>query len=325
MGLLFADFIQVSLIPEEAFQKMILSIIIPVYNANALIGRCLKSLLRQSFPNFEIIVVDDGSTDNSLQTANDSLKGRKDIQILSQSNQGVSAARNKGLSVANGEWITFIDSDDYVYSDYLETLINAIDDVDFVVSGYSFLVGNSIQSKAIPPDITIAVADIKKGQARFLDYMTSPVGRLYKKSVIDKHNIRFNESMSFAEDRDFNLQYLSHIDKVRFLHYSGYYYQTDVTGSLSKIEHQDKFKNDILYWNKVFDLTDKSDNLYLSNLLFNYIVDNTAQSYKEEGMVKCLQLVRSVRPDINRQFLFRNLGKVKAPAWQKALVRLYLL
>ena len=304
---------------------MILSVIIPVYNSAAFLDKGLRSLLDQTHPVFEIIVVDDGSTDNSLQIANDCLRNRKDVQILSQSNQGVSAARNKGLSIATGEWITFIDSDDYVCPEYLKTLLNSTDDVDFVVSGYSFLVGDSVKSESIPPYLTISVDDIKKGRTNFLGYMTSPFGRLYKKSVIDKYDIRFNENMSFAEDRDFNLQYLSHIDKLRFIHYSGYYYQTDVAGSLSKIEHLGKFKNDILYWNKVFDLTDGSDNSYLSNLLFNFIFDNTSRTYKEEGLVECLKLAFSVRPDINRRFLSRNLEKVNAPAWQKTLVRLYLL
>lgn len=304
---------------------MVLSIIIPIYNSDSHIKKCLQSLLQQTYQDFEIIIVDDGSTDNSSRIAQDCLSGRENVQVTIQTNQGVSAARNKGLSLANGEWIAFIDSDDYVSPDYLDNLLKYSDGVDFVVSGYSFIVGNSVKSKTIPPNLTVDIADIKKGQVRFLDYMTSPVGRLYKKSVIDKYNICFNECMSFAEDRDFNLQYLSHIDKVRFLHYSGYYYQTDVAGSLSKSEHLDKFKNDIIYWNKVFDLTDGSDNSYLSNLLFNFIFDNTSRTYKEEGLVECLKLAFSVRPDINRRFLSRNLEKVNAPAWQKTLIRLYLL
>ena len=113
-------------------KKKKISIIIPVYNVEKYLSRCLESVINQSYKNIEIIIVNDGSTDNSFDICNKYKKKDKRVILIDQNNQGLSGARNTGLKHATGEYICFIDSDDYVEKDYVEYLYKLIvkDDYD---------------------------------------------------------------------------------------------------------------------------------------------------------------------------------------------------
>ena len=114
------------------------SVIIPVYNAQEGIKQCLDSLLNQSFTDFEIILLNDGSTDNSLEVIKKYAAVNDFIRVIDKENEGVAKTRNKGIQLANGKYIVFIDNDDFVDSDYLERFYNAIDQeqLDIVLGGY---------------------------------------------------------------------------------------------------------------------------------------------------------------------------------------------
>lgn len=114
------------------------SVIIPVYNAQEGIKQCLNSLLNQSFTDFEIILLNDGSTDNSLEVIKKYAAVNDFIRVIDKENEGVAKTRNKGIQLANGKYIVFIDNDDFIDSDYLERFYNAIDQeqLDIVLGGY---------------------------------------------------------------------------------------------------------------------------------------------------------------------------------------------
>ena len=114
------------------------SVIIPVYNAQEGIKQCLDSLLNQSFTDFEIILLNDGSTDNSLEVIKKYAADNDFIRVIDKENEGVAKTRNKGIQLAKGKYIVFIDNDDFVDSDYLERFYNAIDQeqLDIVLGGY---------------------------------------------------------------------------------------------------------------------------------------------------------------------------------------------
>ena len=114
------------------------SVIIPVYNAQEGIKQCMDSLLNQSFTDFEIILLNDGSTDNSLEVIKKYAADNDFIRVIDKENEGVAKTRNKGIQLANGKYIVFIDNDDFVDSDYLERFYNAIDQeqLDIVLGGY---------------------------------------------------------------------------------------------------------------------------------------------------------------------------------------------
>ena len=111
------------------------SIIIPIYNAEPYLRRCIDSVLAQTVKDFEIILIDDGSTDRSITIANTYAKADTRIVLLQQNHAGQSAARNNGLRHAQGDFIAFVDADDWIEPDWLETHLNAIHDVDYVQSG----------------------------------------------------------------------------------------------------------------------------------------------------------------------------------------------
>lgn len=100
-----------------------ISIIVPVYNAEKYLNRCISSLLNQTYYNLEIILVNDGSTDNSKKICKNAAKNDSRIKLINSVNEGVSLARNKGLKEANGDYISFVDSDDYVEPDYVEKML----------------------------------------------------------------------------------------------------------------------------------------------------------------------------------------------------------
>lgn len=304
---------------------MKLSIIIPAFNCEEYISKCLNSLIEQTNSAFEIIVVDDGSKDNSRQIAIDNLKDRTNSIILSQENRGVSEARNLGIQYANGEYLSFIDSDDYVLSNYVEVLLNSLKDVDFLQSGTLYSKGNDLLRKNIPP-VDEWNLDILKNEnkAHYLDFTTSIHGKIYKKEIIDQFHIRFNKNMSFAEDRDFNIEYISHIKSARNIEYAGYCYQVGVDGSLSSKFYSYKFENDIRYWNKVYKVLGSSNNDYLSHQLFYYLIDNFVLLQQKLGMKEAVKELCRIKRTINRVYLKNNINYVKAPAWQKLAVK-YIL
>lgn len=303
---------------------MILSVIVPVFNNANTLEDCLLSLIEQRFQDFEIIVVDDGSTDESKKKAERVLEGRAHCSVVSQENQGVSAARNTGLLHANGDWVAFVDGDDTLAPDCLERMMAASKEVDMVVSGIVFLKGNEEIRRMLPPDDEWGPEELIRNKPHYLDYTTSVCGRLFRKELIEKYLLRFDENLMVAEDRDFNIEYLSHAEKIRFVPYAGYYYQTTHEGSLSKDRAANALSIDVLYWNKMYRLLGGTNEDYLAHRLFYFLVDSVSRDLQRKSFSRVIQSMNNVRPLLDRSFLRHNLKNVKAPAWQKALVRLYL-
>ena len=116
-------------------KKTLISIIVPVYNTEKYIECCLDSIMKQDYPNFEVILVNDGSTDESGIIIQKYKEKYKNISYIKQENKGVGAARNAGIKVAKGDYISFVDSDDLIMEDYCSHLLSIIGDADIVVAG----------------------------------------------------------------------------------------------------------------------------------------------------------------------------------------------
>lgn len=187
-----------------------ISVIIPVYNGEKTIKRCIESLLKQSYNNFEIIVINDGSTDKTnliLQNFNKNPK----VNILEQSNSGVSNARNVGIKNSTGEYISFVDADDYVEKDFLQDLINGMkDDIDLSVVGLRHLYPNNPQKKRIENyyDGEFSSSEV----LNFLFFKHGPQGylpnKLWKKYIILNNNIYLDPTLNVLEDAVFTVDYL---------------------------------------------------------------------------------------------------------------------
>ncbi len=188
-----------------------ISVIIPAYNAGRFIEGCINTIFNQTYRDFEIIVVNDGSSDNTLDILNSLAKKDARLKVISQKNGGVSAARNTALKHAKGEFITYVDADDSLpktaFSDMLEL---AADDVDFVICSY-----NEITVKSRPNPFQNNVFDGPQDiYNRFRDFDRTiwwPCAKLYKTSIINENHLTYDTSITFGEDHIFNLLYSKYI------------------------------------------------------------------------------------------------------------------
>ena len=192
-----------------------ISVIVPIYNAEPYLGRCIESLIHQPHQALQIILVNDGSTDNSLTIARKYAEQDNRIEVYSLSkNQGQSAARNWGLQHATGEYISFVDSDDYIEPETLETMLTTMqsNSVDIVVAGVKpFYKG---KDKPTSFDGMVGYFDTndratKLSPDKILNLPAVAWGKLYKKSIIDKYNMRFDVGL-INEDESFNWYYCGH-------------------------------------------------------------------------------------------------------------------
>lgn len=249
------------------------SIIIPVYNTAQYLDQCLESVLAQSYTDWECIVVDDGSTDNSGEICDKWGKRDSRFVILHQKNLGVSVARNHGLERSKGEYICFIDSDDWVEPDYLADMISGIldDTIDMVVTGI-------IQEKACPesfvPNEESAIILSKDCVTSFIDnvgLLYGPTAILYKVRIIREREIRFPEDVSFGEDTIFNFNYLRKVNTILFRPIINYHYRI-LNDSLSSNGNSDR---SFLRYN----LWKEREAFYIEKEMWNHI--SQANMYRE--------------------------------------------
>jgi len=181
------------------------SVIIPVYNTEQYISRCIESVLKQTFTDFELIAVDDGSTDHSPQLLDVYAESDDRMTVIHQKNQGVSSARNSGLSAASGKYIAFIDSDDWVHPQYLEVLMDIITEsgADLAVCGFEYVSGESDQGNALSKEYSLLQASDCMGSWVYTDLIW---GRIYNKHCIQ--DLSFKDLVN--EDKIFNYDLFAH-------------------------------------------------------------------------------------------------------------------
>ena len=214
------------------------SVIIPIFNPGTNLETCLRSVRGQSFSDWECILVDDGSTDGSAEICDRFSEEDSRFIVIHQSNCGVSSARNKGLNVAKGEFISFIDSDDYISSCYLESLYNSIvaSSSDLSVCGLFEERSGIILSESVPASTSTFTLD-KSGLELFAELekrhlLFGPVVKLYKHSLIEDLKLRFDESLDYGEDLMFNLVYLASAATISMVPEALYFYRRR-SGTLS--------------------------------------------------------------------------------------------
>lgn len=193
----------------------LISVVVPVYNAELYLGRCIESILDQTYQNFELILVDDGSTDNSPAISDEWEKKDKKIRVFHKSNGGLSSARNYGIEHAEGEFIIFPDPDDYVEPDYLETLINIRREfkADFSICGhyYGDVIGNSAALSTVM-DMKEAMEQLMLPHA-FCGYAWN---KLYSMDVINRYFLRFDEELGMVQDLHFNVRYIQFCERIAY-------------------------------------------------------------------------------------------------------------
>lgn len=219
------------------------SIIVPIYNQEELLPHCLNSILIQKETDFEVLLVDDGSTDNSGRICDEYVAHDSRIEVFHKENGGVSSARNIGIEHAQGDYLAFVDSDDFVSAEYLSSL-RPHQNEDFVLDS------SDDRSLAFSDGIYSGKDAVKIACSGW--QILGPLGKLYKTDLVKQNNIRYDEKICMGEDTLFNLEYLLHVSTLRTASSAEYTYRRDVKGSLSK--QKPLFKDSAYKAYKVYEL-----------------------------------------------------------------------
>ena len=210
---------------------MTVSIVVPVYNTAEYLPACLDSILAQSFTDFELILVDDGSTDDSLRICEAYAFRDARIRVFHQQNAGVSAARNLGVEQAQGDWLCYVDSDDVVLPVYLQDMLAVADSEDCLVMGN---ISDPRMKGLITSDVVLeGEAMVRYMLSHNILNLSGPVAKLYNRATLVNYGIRFPQDIHYGEDLLYFLQYLNHIGRVAFRQ-SELYQVTMREGSLSR-------------------------------------------------------------------------------------------
>ena len=204
--------------------KNLISVIIPVYNCQKYVGRCLLSVINQTYGNIEIIIIDDGSTDSSLSV----IKSRDDsrMKVINSRHRGVSIARNIGIENSNGDFIFFIDADDFLESDALELLMKNQNGADLVIGDFKKIRegdASSGNARVFRESKLLNKRDIIDYVKKFLTKTNKfPLfdncwGKLFKAPIIKENKVFFDVNLCTSEDVAFNFDYLKYVEKVFFL------------------------------------------------------------------------------------------------------------
>lgn len=217
-----------------------ISVIVPIYNTEKHLDRCIESILNQTYKDFELILIDDGSTDNSSNICNKYKEIDTRIMVIRQNNRGVSYSRNIGISKAKGKYIAFVDGDDYVDNNFLHELLNTAinNNVDMSMCNY-YLVKDDKKEKCSHGN--------KNNEVISKEYILNNIfnnsntvcyfslwNKLFKKNIIIKNRILLNEDMSFGEDLVFVTKYINCCDKIGFSSKCLYYYNQQEGGLFNK-------------------------------------------------------------------------------------------
>lgn len=208
-----------------------ITIIVPCYNAQNYLHRCIDSILTQNYIDFELLLVDDGSTDNSGTICDEFAKYDKRVRVFHKKNGGVSLARNLGLDNSLGEYIMFVDSDDYMLPGMLEVMLSTLESkkADLVVCGTTETGGGYWRPIA---DVDYSINQLKENFVSLLhtELLSPPWNKIYKKEIIGSN--RFCEDISFGEDLLFNIQYLEKCENISLIKESPFYHEKENENSL---------------------------------------------------------------------------------------------
>ena len=252
------------------------SIIVPVYNVENYIDECVYNLVNQTYKDIEILLIDDGSNDSSLERCKEWQKKDERIKLFENAHKGVSVARNTGIDYAVGEWLCFVDSDDYAEVDMLERLVYAAgaSSMDFIFGGFNAISNNEIERcsfyneniifygssttfcwersnsnsdivlKECTKDLNnwkTLVKDAIAGSSNKYTNIGVPWARLYKKAFINSNYIRFSEGLSRMQDTVFNVDVFMHFDRGLYINTPVYNYRIR-DGSVTK-DYNPNFHN----------------------------------------------------------------------------------
>lgn len=226
------------IVPNQ--EESIVSIIIPVYNMEKYLDECIISIVNQTFQNIEIILIDDGSTDASLDICMKWSKSDSRIQVWHQNNRGVSSARNKGIEMAKGEYLLFVDADDYVDEEYVQSLYEKLDLADMIICGYSKVTDHQ-------SPILLGKEGLLKREELFFHMVCTNIvhmsswNKIYRKTILRENNIKFHENIAIGEDMIFVVEYLQYCNSYYYINRAIYFYRKNEQSATNSTYSSRKF------------------------------------------------------------------------------------
>ena len=239
----------------------LISVIVPVYNGQDYLADCIESVENQTYDNLEIIIINDGSTDRTIEVCNRLQTAYDNVRILTLDDKGVSAARNAGIEASKGEFVTFVDADDRLRAEMLRTLYDCMVKTGSDVAGCSFFVwSNEPEWEQTvcqdAPRADVSMQDEAAEQTKVYDagtYLKNELlhgnsrcwSKLYRKAIVDK--VRFPENLTIGEDMLFLVKMLPFTDRITETGYSGYGYYQNPTGAINR-EFTPHYMDQITCW-----------------------------------------------------------------------------
>lgn len=278
-----------------------ISIIVPIYNSEKYLHRCIDSILAQTFTNFELLLINDGSTDKSGEICDEYAIKDSRVRVFHKENGGVSSARNLGLNNAVGEWISFCDSDDVVYSSWLDNFHEKITStLDLIVQGFDC--DKSLCGEKYHQNLSFC-GSVNEGLELLFD--NKIVGylwcKLFKRSIIETYNLRFDERFDILEDECFVVSYLVKCNTMVLSNRIGYYYYVPDWNVKYRSENWYEVYKFIYEKIKLLD-TSKLDG-YKSHILSGY-TESLFREFNIRRIKKLLNYRKSVGEDILNTNLF---------------------
>lgn len=280
----------------NSVKNPLVTIIIPIFNVEVYLNRCIDSVLQQTYQNIECLLIDDGSTDNSSEICDEYAKKDSRIKVIHKNNEGVSIARNIGLDKAQGQYICFLDGDDWYQDNLIETAVAEMSDSDvpLLMWGINYYDGNSVYKQIENEKDFVVIEQLSV----FPEWYNSPWTKFIKKSFLDEYNIRFPEHISMAEDMYFSYLCLSHLPKIRFISNSFYnYFYCRKDSACNKIDYK-KILDEINSINLLQARLDKDLPIVFYNSLYERKINAKKKLFYQIKTIGNVNYFRNLYPEI---------------------------
>lgn len=291
----------------------LVSIVVPAYNAQNYIRKCIDSVLTQTYSNIELIIVNDGSTDHTKEICDLYASNDERVYVIHKKNAGVSAARNSGISKAKGSLICFLDSDDWLSPDIIQTgvnkfrtgFLNVCGAIEFLPNGltkHECIVAQNLTREELVANAIYRIPDDKYSLGT---YFRAVWGKLFEKKIIDEYNMKFPENLYMGEDAIFLINYLTHISGINVMANDGYNYNRLNEGSTTAKYHHDLYEQCEIQYEDILESITKNilnESEIIADSLVNFrwwmvtaLIDNAVKGVKYRKILINELMKQSIR------------------------------
>lgn len=299
------------------------SIIVPVYNAEKYLGYTISSIRRQTYKNIEVILINDGSADGSLQICNNYAAIDPRIRVIDVQNGGVSAARNRGLAEASGEYVQFVDADDVIHADMTRRLVEVMETYqkDMVVCGFRMIMLDDRLEKT--GQVLFSSSELGKecvlsrdGFFQNMAYILWKIclleeawNKIYRREIIKKYQILFPQEISLGEDFCFNMDYFQYINGVVFIEEQLYYYLNTGEDTLTSCYRENYFENQLFLVQRFENLLEtnikfhKEERRYLAEYMIAKAIRSIENVFQERNGMQLVEKMKAIEKIINHKYV----------------------